>query len=241
MDDILWAQYCLFVFIRMQDDLFDRHTKHFSLIYAADGFLLEAHRVFSGYFPKRSPFWRIFSTCIGETIFAVANADDLQSRAKRSNNQLLRCYGRTSAICNVAAVAVGLKAEKMKMISRIKRFSNEMMIAGAIHDDILDMKEDLKRGRFNYAASFFLPPHILETARKVETVKRLRSNLLNGSGLSRLFTEIHKHARRADDAYRPLAVPAATEYISTYRRSMKNMEDIMRLQSADRIFEKDIR
>jgi len=234
MDDILWAQYCLFVFIRMQDDLFDRHTQSLPLIYAADGFLLEANRVFLQYFPSASPFWGIYRTSIGETIFAVADADEMHRGLKRNNARLLSQYGKTSSICNVASAAVCLKAGKPGIFSRVTLFSREFMMTGAILDDLIDMQEDVVRGRFNYAASYFLPRNTILSEKK-KNLLWIQRNFQDEERFSGLFREMYRHLDLAEKTLSSFMVPSAKEYIRLYRRVLHRKEDFMHWQKTNRI------
>ena len=235
MNDIIWAQYCLFVFIRMQDDLFDGHTHSLPLLYAADGFLLEAERIFLKYFPKNSPFWEIYISSIEGTIFAVASADDLESGSRRSNKKLLSHYGDTAAICNIAAAAVCLKAGKKYSIPRIASFSNEMMKAGAIVDDLRDMQEDMQRGRFNSAVSYFLPRYRMKASLMKKNIRLITKNIRDHRRVSRLFRTIRRHVNLAERVFSPLVVPAAREYLRSDRRTLKRMEEFMHWQKTNKI------
>src|SRR5207244_2505089 len=44
LEDILWGQYCLFLFVRIHDDLFDRQAQSPALLFMADGLLVESRR-----------------------------------------------------------------------------------------------------------------------------------------------------------------------------------------------------
>jgi hypothetical protein len=225
MRDILWAQYCLFVFIRIQDDLFDKHTERSSLIYASDLFLFEAERMFSRYFRKSSVFWNIYRSCIAETILAIASGDSMERKPVRNRAQLLSAHGRTSKICNVAPAALCLKAGRMKDFKRVSVFSTEMMKAGAIVDDLQDMEEDLNRGRFNYAASFFLHSIRMKKSTKQNVRRQVVRNVLLSDGLTKLFKEINRHLDLAERSINPFALPAAAKYLQSYRRSIEMMEN----------------
>jgi hypothetical protein len=224
LDDILWGQYCLFVFIRLQDDLFDRHTDRVSYLYASDMFLLESERTFSRYFPKSSPFWKIFRECIEETIFAIITADEMERRPVKKRERLLDALGATSTICNVAPAALCIRAGRMRDFRRVAAFSTAMMKAGAIVDDIEDMEQDHERGRFNYAASFFLRGFRMEGPWEKRAIRSLKREVLTGGKLSALFREIHHHLDAAEVAVRPFTVPAALEYLRSFRRSVVAME-----------------
>jgi hypothetical protein len=240
MDDILWAQYCLFLFIRMQDDLFDTHTPCLPLIYASDSFLFEAERIFARYFPRNSPFWKIYIRCIEATIFAVASADGLEGRPVRSNAKLLSDYGNTSTICNVAAAAVCLKAGKGKTFPRVELFSKELMMAGAIVDDLLDMEEDLARGRFNYAVPFFLPRAKMKRSLRRGNIRLIARNFRDRRRISGVFREIERHLARAKKTIVPIAVQGTNEYLASYRRSMERLRDFMLWQKTNRDFLEEV-
>ena len=236
MRDILWGQYCLFVFIRLQDDIFDRHTDRPTLIYASDMFLIEADRVFARHFPKPSPFWKIYRTSIEDTLSAVVTADSLEQKPVRDRAALLEAHGGTSTICNIAPAALCLKAGRMRAFKSISVFSTEMMKAGAIVDDILDMEEDVERGRFNFATSYFLRGAKMEGPWKTKVRAQIARNLLFGDGLSGLFFEINRHLDRAESAMNAFAVPAAYGYLRSYRRLVAEMEGGIRLQGVERSF-----
>ena len=224
LDDILWGQYCLFLFIRLQDDLFDRHTDRASLLYPSDLFLLEAERTFSRHFPKGSQFWKIYRDCIEKTLFAIVIGDNMERRPVRNRGRLLEALGGTSTICNVGPAALCGMAGRFRDFKRVTTFSTEMMKAGAIVDDIEDMEEDLRRGRFNYAASFFLRGFRMGEAWKTKALRRVRRESVHGRGPSPLFLQIHRHLDAAEAAMRPFAVPAALEYLRSFRRSVVAME-----------------
>lgn len=232
--DIIWAQYCLFVVIRIQDDIFDRHMACSSLIYAADGFRIEAERVFSKYFRRTSQFWNIYASCMRETVFAVVEADRLQQSAGKEDRRLLRENGRTSAILTVASAAVCLKANRMKDFSRVVVFAREMMMAGSLIDDLLDMAEDIGRGRFNHAASFFLHGAVRSPDKRV--LQKIARALLFTDGLTRFFREINRHVAVAEKALEPIMSPAAKGYLSSYRRSLERFEDGIHRTRVGRIF-----
>lgn len=225
MDDILWGQYCLFVFIRIQDDLFDKHTERPPLIYASDLFLFEAERVFSKYFHKASAFWNIYRSCIVETILAIASGDSMERKPVRNRERLLSAHGRTSTICNVAPAALCLKAGRIRDFKRVSVFATEMMKTGAIVDDLQDLEEDLERGRFNYAASFFLHGIRMKKSGKKIVRRQIVRNVLLSDGLTRLFQEINRHMELAERSIKPIAVPAANKYLQSYRRSIAIMEN----------------
>ncbi len=214
----LWAQYCLFVFIRLRDDLFDGHTDRQSLMYASDLFLLEAERVFSKYFPKNSSFWSIYRNCIETTLFSILVGDRMERKPVKDREQLLDAHGATATICDVAPSAVCHRAGVPRMVCRVSEFSAEMMKAGAILDDLEDLEEDLGRARFNYASAFFLRGLKTGTARPQEIRRLIGGNFLTGDGLSRIFAEVHRHLDRAEEAMKPFAVPAAYGYVRRYRK-----------------------
>ncbi len=228
LNDILWGQYCMFAFIRLQDDLFDGQTDRTSLIYASDMFLVESERIFSKYFPKVSPFWCMYRNCIRGTLLSIVLGDTMERTPASNPGKLLEAHGATAAICGVASAAVCFRAGDIGTIKRVSRYSSEMMKAGAILDDLQDMEEDIGRAHFNYATTFFV--------RNVRTGTR-RTSVAHGpaglrrDGLSRLFREVHYHLDRAEIAMQCFAVPAAVGYLHSYRASVVTAETRLRRMS----------
>lgn len=156
ISDVMWGQYCLFLFLRIQDDVFDGQADFPSLIYASDQFLFEAESLFLKYFSGTSPFWDIYHDCLRRSTRGIIQADRLQRTVHTKCENLLGKYAEVSSIFKVGSAAVCVRADRMKDFVHITRFADELAKAGQILDDFEDVVEDLERKRFNYAAIVLL-------------------------------------------------------------------------------------
>src|SRR6516164_9684171 len=71
LGDALWGQYCLFMFIRLQDRIFDGHSGARPLMYIADQYLVESERQFASHFSGEDDFWEMYRSRLRETTLAI--------------------------------------------------------------------------------------------------------------------------------------------------------------------------
>ena len=150
LDDIMWGQYCLFLFIRMQDDLFDGHLQHRDIIYLADQFLLECERQFHKHFSGNRGFWNSYRDLLQETTLAILEISKLQESFHSSADELLERYKRVNAVFKVGMVAFCSQHHKMNHIKYFGQFYDHMSMGSQILDDFKDIGEDVGATRFNY-------------------------------------------------------------------------------------------
>ena len=149
--NILWAQHCLIMFIRIQDDVIDANAADNVLILAADQFLIEAEKTLNIYFDKSKKLRDEYYSCFKKTTLSLASAEDLHRNESTDKNMLARSYAATAAIFNVANAAVCAEFEIFKILPHMKKAGEEISIAGQILDDLTDIKEDLGLSKKNYA------------------------------------------------------------------------------------------
>ncbi|MFQ5798287.1 MAG: hypothetical protein ACE5H0_06285 [Bacteroidota bacterium] len=223
LNDILWAQYCLFLSVRIQDDLFDRQADSLSLIFVSDQFQVEAELAFSHYFGRKSTFWDVYRNCLQSTTRAIIRVETLQRTPRANPETLLGEYAKVSAIFKVGSAALCDRFHRMNDFSHIARFADEMAIAAQILDDLQDISEDLQRKRFNYVASNLLRSRFKKTMRS-QHLKQIVRNLLYNHALDNVFTEVQHHLKLAQQAIEPLGITAAKKYVATYRDAVCKME-----------------
>src|SRR5437016_3752201 len=107
LNAILYAQYCLFLFVRIHDDLLDGQAHEPALIFAADAVLLESQRTFAQQIDT-SEFRDAFRESLARTIRAIGDADHCQRRPGAMRRSTLPLYASVSAIFTVGATAVSL-------------------------------------------------------------------------------------------------------------------------------------
>jgi geranylgeranyl pyrophosphate synthase len=218
LHDVQWAQYCLFLCIRFQDDVFDGQNRDAATIFASDQCLLEADRVFAKYFSPRSWFWREYRESFRLTTQSIVEVDALQRKSTSRPDELLDGYARVSSILKIGSAAVCAKLHQKSAYKRVSRFCDELAKAGQIMDDIHDLEEDLGRKRFNYMAN------VLRRSEK-KMPKRARSNeLLNQlrilATMEKIYDEARTHVSRASAAIYPLEIPGMKKYLAHYHSSI---------------------
>src|SRR2546427_2364648 len=75
LGDVLWAQYALFLYIRLQDDLLDRQQQDLRLLFVADRFLLESLACIEQ--PELLSFYR---ARLRETVDGILDVRRLEAR-----------------------------------------------------------------------------------------------------------------------------------------------------------------
>jgi hypothetical protein len=216
--ELQWAQYCLFLFIRFQDDIFDGQSQDKVAVYAADQCLFEADRIFAKHFAPQSWFWREYRECLRITTQSIVEVDALQRSPDTRPEELLDGYARVSAVLKVGSAAVCAHYGNKRAYRRVSLFCDEMAKAGQIIDDLRDLEEDMSRKRYNYVANDL-------RRSEMEMPRRLRSNeLMNRlrmlATMERIREEVKTHVLKAGEIIAPLKIPEIPKYLSKYVESV---------------------
>jgi len=216
IDNVLWAQYCLFMFIRLQDDLFDGHVRSPSIILLSDQFLWEAEEVLGRYFPRSPAFWTMFRRCMRDTTRAILQVDALQRTCSRSGRTLLPLYARVDSVFMISLFAVCIRYRRRAAFGLIKKFVHEVAEGSQILDDLADVSEDLERGRFNYAARVLLGNCRKRGPAGASLVRRALHNLHFTPRGSGLLDEASRHFAAAGKALRALRIRDGGQFTQGY-------------------------
>ena len=224
LHDIQWGQYCLYLFIRFQDDVFDGQASDPALIYASDQCLLEADRIFAKYFPPRSWFWKEYRKILICTTQSIVEVDAKQRLPASRSDELLEGYARVSSILKVGSIALCAVVKQQRAYRHVSRFCDEMAKAGQIMDDLRDLDEDLLQKRYNYVAN------LLRRSSK-QMPAQLRANVrLNNLRLlavmEQISAEIEKHLQEASAAIEPLQIAGMKTYLA---HRLNNLPTAMRV------------
>lgn len=223
LGDVQWAQYCLFLFIRIHDDFVDRQgVRAPELVFAADRLLFEAETCLAGRL-REGAFWRLYRRLVTSSLEAIASADALQQRRRFSTKALLEEYARVSSVLKVGAAAVCVACGQQARLPLVERLADELAVANQIIDDLMDVDEDLARGRVNYAAAV-----LAGRGRRPGNPRHLRTLIerraLRTDGLFLIVREARRHIARADRA-------AAALNLAEARRHIANLDaDLVRLE-----------
>lgn len=224
LDDILWAQYCLFAFVRLQDDVVDGQATSARLVFVANEFLVESERTFWRHVPDAS-FWTLFRASLAETSRGILETAAMQRRPRAGHEPLLACAARVAAVFRVGSAAVCLPAGARADFARVVRFVHHASIAGQLVDDFEDVAEDLADGRLNAAARLIargdrvsprstpaVMPWTLPLRKNVESVVAL----------------VRSHTGQALAAIEPLQIADVRRYARRTRAELQALERTLR-------------
>ena len=225
LDAILWGQYCLFLVVRIQDDLFDGHVRQPSLLFAADQFLIESQRVFAEDLRSGPAFGRIYRQCLRDTTLAIVEIDRLQRSRRGVGAASLDHCSRQSSIFKVAPAWLCLRFRRMKEYPRISRFLDGIAVADQILDDLTDMEEDHRGGRLNFAVRRLMEGagQSRKRGRKPPLLRAAEGALFH-DGLSDLFSSVRQRIDAASAAISPLRISPAEDYIRRFRAGLDRYE-----------------
>ncbi len=221
LSDALWAQWCLFLSLRIQDDLLDGDARRPELVLVASLLRLESERAFAAHLGEDARFWKLFRSYQEGTYHAAADIDRLQRSAGGIGPDDLDLYARASAIFKVGAVAVCLRRDAARDLGQVDRFCDHFAIAGQIVDDLLDVEEDLARGRRNYAACCMLRAR--EEPRDGASRQAVWRSFLLGAGAATVRREVTRELDAARGALARLALPAAEAWLDRFAASCDSM------------------
>jgi hypothetical protein len=231
LSDVLWAQYCLFLFGRMSDDVFDGESAPPALMYLGDDLLIEAQRAFASHLPG-GPFWPLFRKLVATSLHGVLEADALQRRPDGAARDYLTAYARMAAILKAGTAAMCIRYGRMADYPRLSAFVNNVAIAGQIVDDIVDVQADLARARFNFAASCLMA----QGHAGPDPTAQIGHRIVFEDGLGAVVEKSGRHADRAAAAIRPLKIPEADAYMNEFRNSLQVLSGTLHRARVEYLF-----
>jgi hypothetical protein len=225
LSDVLWGQYCIYLLVRMQDDLLDGQAHSLSLQFAADQFFIESEQTFSQHFRKESSFWRIFREYFRLTTRAVMEVDRLERQPGKMTRSRLSAHAKVCSIFKLGAAAVCMKCRRKKHLPAICRFSDELAISGQILDDLEDLEDDLLRGRFSYVANVVLEVDRKRSRLRGDPMRRIVEGIFINDGMANVLKEVKRHLSRAREAIEPVGISPAERYVDDIAASLSDFED----------------
>lgn len=214
--DVLWGQYCLFLFIRIHDDLLDGQAHSPALLFVADSLLVESERSLAKHL-QRAPFWELFRDLLDTTLRAVLDVDALQRRPGGMRLETLGKYGDVSAIFRVGSAAVCAKCRRMDDFQHVSAFAHHLAVANQIVDDVRDVQEDLDRGRFNFAATHFGLDGVASPAEHNRAIGR---SVLLDDGIGSLIALVKGHYDAALAEIQLIGLDPAAAFVKRAQRKL---------------------
>ena len=152
LEDILFAQCCLFLTVRIHDDLIDGQSRESWLILAGDDLLIEAQEQLARHI-EDAAYWSLFRRAVRKTLHGIAEVDRLQTQPSGMPASARRLYADVAAILSVGVGAVFARTGRLAEYPMFERLFADLAIASQVLDDLEDVEEDAQRGRLNVAAT----------------------------------------------------------------------------------------
>jgi len=207
LHDVLWAQYCLYLSVRIKDDFFDGQVGNRRILALAELFHREAGEALARHFGEHAEFWTHFRTHVLTSVKGIEEVDALQRKKVQARRAFLRGFANTSSIFKIGATAVCLASGRRRALPLIGTVADELAIGTQIVDDVRDIVEDLKRGRFNYAARMLLKGKALRNATTKRVLQEVLDKLISPGPIEDVIEEAVRHFRRAHSLVIELDLP----------------------------------
>ena len=193
LEDIVFAQYCLFLFVRLQDDLLDDLEKNVNSTFISQLLYLESERLFQERLADEPDFKKIRLALIRKTILTALQAQSTQTSPETTPEELLKLNADLASVLHVGTAAICMRFGDRSEWGRLERILTELALAGQILDDLADLEEDLRAGRFSYVAKILVGLSRTTVASAAEAVPVVAEQLIRGPGLQRIEDEIGRH------------------------------------------------
>jgi hypothetical protein len=221
LKDILRGQFCAFLGIKLQDELFDQQVSDRSLIYVADYLLLSAREAFGPHFSATSALWPFFNSSLKDTINAIIHWDQAQLHGFGPVSSVKAMTSAGYAVCNLATFAVCLRLKKLRLFQALLSCTDEIAFVGQLLDDLEDIEPDFARGRLNYAARFLLNRPLKSST---DLKQRLASSIVVDGKLGEFLRMLGRHLDRAANVAASVKLPGLLEYITRHRKVLESLD-----------------
>ena len=151
--DLLWGQYALFLFIRIQDDLLDQQRTDLDSMLVADRFLVESLESFNQIFILDSRFRKQYHGWLRDTVDGIRQVSRLEATAGGFTADHLPLHAKVCAIFKVGSLAVCRIHGREREWRWIEGLLDQLAMFSQIGDDLQDLSEDVEKGRCTWPAN----------------------------------------------------------------------------------------
>ena len=215
--ELLWGQYALFLYIRIQDDLLDKERADLGLLFVADRFLLESLESFQRFPALNGQFWAFYRKCLRETVDGILEVRRLENTPGGFTVERLGLHARVSAIFKLGAAAVCRLHGRDGEMAWLSDFVDRLAILGQICDDFRDLAQDLEVGRFTWVANALLGGRVGDPIVPEEWAGRLRDGFMRPDWEEPVLAELRRLARLAAEGVPDSAPPAVHDLVRELR------------------------
>ena len=220
--DLLWAQYALFVYIRLQDDLLDRHMSDLQIQFVADRFLVESLESMDRARVADATSRAFYRRCLQTTVDGILEVRMLEGSPGQFEEHHLALHARVSSIFKVAAAAVCTVHRRSTELAWLIPLQDELAVFGQICDDLQDLEDDLRGGRYTFAANALIGARTGEAMTHTEAMHRAAEGVLSSDRTDRIVLALERAASTAR-ALVPDAAPAPASRVSRISSKRSNV------------------
>jgi hypothetical protein len=215
--DVLWGQYALFLYVRIQDDLLDRHVDDLRLQFLADRFLVESLAALERVPELGRGFWRSYREYLGETVDGILRVHELEAVPGAFTSDHLRLHGSVGAIFKIGTTAVCHIHERAPDCRWLGKLQDQLCVVGQVCDDLVDVADDLATGRFTFVGNALIGAREGEEIAPEEAARRLSLGLLKPVCSEGIWTELRRAADVAGAAVEPSAPDSIAAIVDALR------------------------
>jgi len=195
--DLLWAQYALFAYIRLQDDLLDRHMSDLQIQFVADRFLVESLESMDRAREADAKSRAFYRTCLQTTVDGILEVRMLEGSPGTFDEHHLALHSRVSSIFKVATAAVCTVHRRSTELAWLIPLQDELAVVGQICDDLQDLEDDLREGRYTFAANALIGARTGEAITHADAMHRAAEGMLSSARTDRIVLALERAASTA--------------------------------------------
>ncbi len=233
---ILWAQTCIFLALRLQDDVYDGQAANRNGIFAATLFYSEAAATFRTLFESRAPFWRNYEMLIVASCESIARIADAGRNFRSSPSRLPRLYAGTNSALRIGVQAACELSGRPRLASPLAECCDALAVAWQMIDDLEDMLEDLERGMLNYAARTILGPLSRSNAGTAGLADELILRILTGNPHEKVLDTAASYFARAEGIAVDCSLSTAAAHISKTLEALELRKKAFHRERVRRLF-----
>jgi hypothetical protein len=224
LEDFLWAQFCVYLSIKISDDELDGQTGIASSGSLSKLLLKESELTLSNYFVKNTNFWKAFYDCIDETNSAIKRINELQFNWSCETDLLGKEYYLLSSVLKIGTLALFTVNNKQNEYDHAAEYLDEMSTGGQILDDLYDYKEDLLAGKLNYAARILLDDSQLNFP-KESVIEKITESIIRTNRYKEVLNLVRAHYNIAHESAKRFGLGREDKYHNTEMSCLMKYED----------------
>ena len=225
--DIVWGQYALFLSFRVKDDVLDRRGRDLRRLFVADLFLLESLRSFRRVAELDDRFWQFYLDCVRGTIEGAAEVGRLEAEPGGFRAEHLELHARVAGMAKVGVAAVCRLHRHEQDAEWLSRLQDRLAIADQIEDDLKDLKDDLRAGRYTWVGNELLALRPGDRPSWRECAGRLGEGLLRAERGAAITDALRRTLAAASDALPASAPPPLFDLVRRLSTAPDEIEESM--------------